>query len=125
MLTNAPVSVSMPAVDLARARKFYVETLGLKEREVPEDVGAMFEAGGGTILFLYEREATKADHTVASFTVESVEASVAELTERGVVFEQYDMGEIKTDERGVAVLGDSKVAWFKDGEGNILSLNEM
>lgn len=125
MLGDAPVTVSMPAVDIERARVFYRDSLGLKERDNPGEGSAIFEAGAGTTIFLYQRAATTADHTAASFLVEDVEATVAGLTEKGVVFEQYDMGDIKTDERGIAELGENKAAWFKDSEGNILSINQM
>jgi hypothetical protein len=49
---------------------------------------------------------------------------VEELREKGIVFEQYDVPNLKTDERGIAVLGRARTAWFKDPEGNILSITE-
>ena len=121
-LQNAPVTANMPAVDLSRAKKFYGETLGLKEKseQMPGDV-ALFEAGSGTTLMLYEREATKADHTVASFEVLDIEAVAKELRSKGVTFEEYpDMGTVD----GIATMGSMKAAWFKDTEGNILCLHQ-
>jgi hypothetical protein len=56
--------------------------------------------------------------------VEDVESTVAALSERGVVFEQYDMPGIKTDERGIAVMGPFKGVWLKDPEGNLLGVVE-
>jgi hypothetical protein len=47
------------------------------------------------------------------------------LADKGVVFEQYDMGEIKTDERGIATIGTTKGAWFTDTEGNIIAIVTM
>jgi hypothetical protein len=67
--------------------------------------------------------AGKSTATLAGFAVGDVEAAVDELTANGVVFEQYHIGPIKTDEKGVAQLGDAKSAWFKDPDGNILSVN--
>ncbi len=125
MLGDSPVLVSMPAVDLSRATSFYRDTLGLKQLEGPEGGASVFEAGAGTRLFIYQRGPTKADHTAASFMVDDMEAVVDGLTERGVVFEQYDFGEIKTNDKGIAVRGESMAAWFKDTEGNILGLTSM
>lgn len=127
MLREARMAAILPAVDIERARKFYSEKLGLPtpDMPVPED-GAVFESGGGTMLYLYEREGgTKADHTVAGWLVEDLEKTVKELRENGVVFEQYDMPGLKTDERGIAEAGGARSAWFKDTEGNILAITEM
>jgi predicted enzyme related to lactoylglutathione lyase len=128
MLVNAPVAAILVATDIERAKKFYVEKLGLRSVEMPggpEDA-ALFESGEGTMLYLYKREGgTKAEHTVAGWVVDDIEKAVEELSERGVVFEQYDMPGLKTDERGIAVSGPAKSAWFKDTEGNILAVNEM
>ena len=120
MLTNAPVAPTLPAVDLARARKFYEGVLGLgvwmaNNREV------WYHAGNGTMLMIYERGATKADHTVAGFWVDDVEKSVKDLRQSGIVFEEYDLPGIKTVD-GVATFEDHKAAWFKDTEGNILAV---
>lgn len=133
MLTDAPVYAVLPCVDLERAREFYGSTLGLKEVPMPvagpeEDVeiGALFECGRGTNLFVYVRPTpTKADHTVAGWAVEDVDATVDQLISRGVKFEVYDMPGVTFDERGVATMGETKGAWFKDPEGNILSLEQM
>ncbi len=126
MLTNSMVAASMPAVDIKRARKFYEEKLGLKMVKEDPGPGMMFQAGGGTMLYLYQRAATKADHTAATFKVDNLEAEVKELKSKGVKFEEYNipaMG-LKTV-NGIAKMGDMKAAWFKDTEGNILGLTEM
>ena len=60
----------------------------------------------------------QADHTAAGWKIDDVEKVVKDLREKGVVFEQYEM----TDERGIATMGGVKGAWFKDSEGNILSV---
>jgi len=62
---------------------------------------------------------------VAGWKVENIEEVVEALRERGVVFEQYDLPGLKTDEQGIAAIGPSKSAWFKDTEGNILSIAEF
>jgi predicted enzyme related to lactoylglutathione lyase len=115
------------ATDIERAKKFYSEKLGLRSPElpIPED-GAAFVSGDGAMLYLYQREdGTKADHTQAGWMVEDLEQTMAELREKGVSFEQYDMPGLKTDERGIAESEGNRSAWFKDTEGNILALVEM
>jgi catechol 2,3-dioxygenase-like lactoylglutathione lyase family enzyme len=121
MLTNAPVNPTLPVVDLVRARKFYEEKLGLKVIRTDPSPGATLQAGKGTTLYIYQRAATKADHTAAAFTVSDVEAMVKELKTKGVVFEEVNQPGIKTV-NGIATMGAMKVAWFKDTEGNILAV---
>ena len=117
MLSDSRVTAVLPVVDLERASKFYEEKLGLQAGEAPG--GVMFECGHGSQLALYQRDSpTKADHTAAGWEVDDVEKVVEDLREKGVVFEQYEM----TDEQGIANMGGVKGAWFKDSEGNILSV---
>jgi predicted enzyme related to lactoylglutathione lyase len=125
MLNKYVVTANLPAVDLARAKKFYVEKLGLKVIREDPGPGAMFEAGKGSQIYLYQRGQTKADHTAASFRVDDVEKVVKELKDKGVIFEQYDMPGIKTVNSIAAMGGKTKGAWFKDTEGNILGLIQM
>jgi predicted enzyme related to lactoylglutathione lyase len=130
MLGNAPVLTTIPVVDLERAKAFYGQTLGLNPVRMPNrdtnGIGALFEAGDGTLLALYPRPTpANADHTLASFWVEDLEAAIKELAARGINFEQYDLPGIKTDERGIAQADSMKGAWFKDPEGNILGLGEL
>ena len=128
-LAKAHIDITLPVVDLERAKRFYGETLGLKLLDLPApelaSEMAFFEAGEGAQFALYRREEpTKADHTLASFRVSDVESAVAALGERGVVFEQYDMPGLKTDERGIAEMGPFRGAFLKDTEGNILGVVE-
>jgi predicted enzyme related to lactoylglutathione lyase len=124
MLTNAKIHPTLPVVDLERAKKFYEEKLGLKVTRTDPSPGAVLQAGDSTVLYIYQRAATKADHTVAGFTVTDVEATVQALKANGVVFEEIDTPAFKTV-GGIATMGDLKVAWFKDTEGNILALGNM
>lgn len=125
-LRNAPMTI-LPTEDITRSRTFYEETLNLRPADVPVPGDAlMFECGDSTMLYIYAKEGgTKAEHTVGGWVVEDVEATVEALTDRGVVFETYDRPGLKTDERGVGEIGEAKVAWFKDPDGNILSITEM
>ncbi len=130
MLFNKQVHPTLPAVDIKRARNFYEEKLGLKFVIEDSSPGIWLRAGGDSMLYLYQRGPTKADHTVASFDVDNIEAEVRELKSKGVIFEEYDIPEmgIKTV-NGIATMSmdgyQMRAAWFKDSEGNILALNEM
>lgn len=126
MLTSATVYVTLPAVDLKRARKFYEETLDLKFVGEDPSPGVTLQAGNNCMLYLYKRSMTKADHTVAGFDVDDVEVQVRDLKDRGVKFEDYDIPdmELKTV-NSVATFGLMKSAWFKDTEGNILAIGNF
>jgi len=125
MLEDKLIAAILPAADLERTKAFYTETLGLPEPKLAAPGTLEFQAGEGSRFILYQHEGgTKADHTVAGWLVEDVEETVERLREKGVVFEQYDMPNLKTDERGIATIGQAQAAWFKDPEGNILSITE-
>jgi predicted enzyme related to lactoylglutathione lyase len=121
MVVASPMYVVLPAEDLARAKAFWEDKVGFEFRELP--TGIMGMAGDGTGMFMYERERTKAEHTVALFRVDGLEAAMAELKSNGVVFEEYPgMGMVD----GVATMPDgSMAAWFTDTEGNIINLVQM
>lgn len=94
LLRNAPVGAMLPVTDIERAKQFYMEKLGLPSAGIPGPEGkgtAAFECGDRTVLYLYARETgTKADHTVAMWMVDDIEETVGDLSQKGVVFEQYD-----------------------------------
>lgn len=126
MLANSPVAAMLPTTNLARARKFYEEQLGLQKIEISDPSGVFYKCGEGSYLGLYERPTpTKADHTAAVWLVADIEAAVDELTGRGIVFEQYDFPGLKTNARGIADLGFELTAWFVDSEGNILAISQI
>ena len=121
ILADAPVSAGLPAADIERAKAFYEGTLGLP---IVQDLeGAlMFACGNGTMFFVYPSEFAGTNKaTAAGFQVDDIQAVMEELRGKGVTFEEYDMPGLKTVD-GVATLGPSKSAWFKDTEGNILAL---
>ena len=121
MLKNAPIVPYIPATDVARARKFYEDKVGLVPREEAAG-GVVYECGAGSWVFLYpSRGAGTSKASQAFWQVSDVEAEVAELRARGVVFEEYDMPGLKTV-NGIATGGGAKAAWFKDSEGNILAV---
>ena len=127
MLTNARFDLTLPVVDLERAKGFYGGKLGLKQLELPgpemASEMAFYETGDCAQVALYRREnPTKADHTSAAFRVEDVDATVEALSKQGVRFEQYDEPGMKTDKRGITSIGPFRGAFFKDTEGNTLSV---
>ncbi len=124
MLSNVALHPTIPAVDIKRAREFYEKKLGLKVLKTDPSPGITFEAGEGTTLYVFQREVTKADHTVVSFTVEDVEAQVSEIKGKGIVFEDVEIPGMETV-NGITTMGDIKAAWFKDTEGNILAVTNM
>ncbi len=123
MLTNAPVFATLAVENLERAKTFYQEKLGLKLLPEAMPGMALFQCGKGTQLEMYEREASKAEHTVATFEVADLASTVAELKSNGVTFEEYDFPDFKTV-NSIATIGPSKAAWFKDTEGNILCIHQ-
>jgi catechol 2,3-dioxygenase-like lactoylglutathione lyase family enzyme len=122
-LSNYRVGAAVAVSDLAAARRFYEGVLGLV---VATDSGdnIAYACGGGTLMHVYTSpNAGTAKSTLAGWDVPDVDQMVKELTAQGVTFERYTEGPIITDEHGVAIFaGDAKVAYFKDPEGNILSI---
>ncbi len=123
MLSESSAFPVLPAANLARATAFYRDTLGLTVAFEAEG-GVALTAGNGTMMFIYPHGATKAEHTVAGFMVADIDAVVAGLRAKGVAFEEYDMPGLKTVD-GIADAGGTKAAWFKDTEGNILSIGSL
>ena len=128
MLQDARITAVVPVSDVEAAVRFYGDTLGLKLKErrsdLPENREAEFEAGDGTLLAYESVGAGKSRHTVAGFRVEDIDATVVSLRERGVVFEEYDLPDLKT-ENGIAAVGDVRAAWCRDPDGNILAVESV
>lgn len=119
------VEPTIAVSDMARAREFYEGKLGLSgARDLP-DGGVRYESGEGTSVHIYPspQNAGKSPATIAHWDVADTAATVRGLSEKGVTFERYDLPGLKTDERGIATLGSVKVAWFKDPDGNTLSIS--
>lgn len=130
MLAQGKAVTTLPAEDIQRASKFYTDVLGLKKVDLgfaqDENFPSVaFEAGEGSSLFLYQRERTKAEHTALTFIVEDIEATVMGLIAKGVTFEQYDFGEMKTNELGIVDMDGAKSAWLTDPEGNIIAISSL
>jgi catechol 2,3-dioxygenase-like lactoylglutathione lyase family enzyme len=122
-LNTAIAKTTLPVEDIARARAFYAEKLGL--RPTREFEGALFYEGEGSSGFLlFPSEARPSGHTQMAWFVKDIVASVARLKSRGVRFEEYDFPGLKTN-HGIADLGYEKAAWFRDSEGNLLALGQL
>jgi predicted enzyme related to lactoylglutathione lyase len=110
--------------DLRKAKEFYGQTLGLEVAEMPE--GLQLRISGGGRIFIYSKpNHTPATFTILNFPVDDIEQAVDDLAKRGVRFEHYNQGELKTDEKGIARGAGPTIAWFKDPAGNILSVLEQ
>ncbi|YCH09403.1 VOC family protein [Arthrobacter sp. alpha11c] len=125
MLKDQQVGAVLPASDIARARAYYSEKLGLEPENPDADDNLQYRCGDGTGFFIYQTSnAGTAKNTQIGWMVSDVAATVTELREKGVKFEDYDFPGLKT-ENGIATMPDgSAAAWFLDSEGNILSINQ-
>jgi predicted enzyme related to lactoylglutathione lyase len=129
-ISSAPAVATLRAENLDRAKKYYTEVLGFTEDMSAGAPGmAIFSAGMGTQFTIYERPGMGApENTTLAFPVSanSFDAVMSDLRNHGVMFENYDIPEmdLKTV-NGVAMFGQTKSAWFKDTEGNILNLVSM
>ncbi len=123
MLTNSRVAGILPALDIDRAISFYKEKLGLEAAKTASGDAAMVRAGSGTMFVVYQRPAWQCDLTQLVFMVDNLEQQMQELRNMGMMFEEYDLPYLKTV-NGVATDESGKSAWFKDSEGNIVSIME-
>src|SRR5436309_10971307 len=94
-LSDAMIVTTLPVADLDRARQFYGEVLGLRLL-FESGPSLRFEAGHGTQISVFRRGPSKADHTLAHFEVEGLDALIADLEGRGVQFLDYDEGPLRT-----------------------------
>jgi catechol 2,3-dioxygenase-like lactoylglutathione lyase family enzyme len=114
----------LPAQDVERARAFYRDVLGFEP--VREHRNHLFyECGGGSFLVFPSSGAPSGTHDQLGFVVEDVEAAVAELRARGVSFETYEAPPGSTFGDGIMDHGTVKAAWFKDSEGNLISVAQF
>jgi catechol 2,3-dioxygenase-like lactoylglutathione lyase family enzyme len=129
-LSDARIAARLPASDLERARRWYAEKLGLTP--VEERPGGLRYVVGGAEFALYQ-SAGRADgsFTQFAFTVADIEAEVAALKARGVVFEDYDIPGLQTVDGITEINGNypskgsgERAAWFRDSEGNLLGIGQ-
>jgi catechol 2,3-dioxygenase-like lactoylglutathione lyase family enzyme len=130
MLADSEVATRLPVKDLARARRFYSEKLGLEPTE-ERPGGLLYRCGGGCFALFESAGAGSGTHTQMAWEVADIESTVAALRSRGVVFEEYDLPDLKTVNGIATIQGNypskgvgERGAWFCDSEGNVLGLGQ-
>ena len=125
MLTDKPVMITFSVDDIDAAKKFYTEKLGLEIDESMPGMVTLKLPGSGQVGF-YEKKGHKpGSYTLLNFTVDNLEKTMKELEAKGVVFERYDMPDVKTDDKGVVDYGMMKIAFFNDPAGNNHGIFQM
>jgi catechol 2,3-dioxygenase-like lactoylglutathione lyase family enzyme len=120
MFENTKAYSGFAVPDVAAAKRFYGETLGLRVSEPAEGILTLHLADGRDTLAYHKPDFTPATYTILNFAVDDVDQAVDELTARGVSFERYDG--FDQDEKGIMRGQGPDIAWFKDPAGNILSV---
>ena len=123
MLKNSKAFSGFSANDIAKEKEFYAGTLGLDVSEA-HGILTLRLAGGHNVIIYPKPNHVPATFTVLNFPVDNVDLAVDELKKRGVRFEQYNLPDLKTDEKGIMRGNGPTIAWFKDPAGNILSVLE-
>jgi catechol 2,3-dioxygenase-like lactoylglutathione lyase family enzyme len=130
VLENGGVATRLPARNLERARAFYAEKLGLEPSE-ERPGGLLYRCARGEFALFASAGAASGAHTQMGWEVEDIEAAVAELRSRGVVFEEVDVPGLETVDGIADVAGNypskgtgERGAWFRDSEGNLLGLGQ-
>lgn len=124
MLKNSKAFSGFSANDIAKEKEFYAGTLGLDVSEAHGILTLRF-AGDNNVIIYSKPNHVPATFTVLNFPVGDVDLAVDELKKRGVRFEQYNLPDLKTDEKGIMRGNGPTIAWFKDPAGNILSVLEQ
>ncbi|MDX3189944.1 VOC family protein [Streptomyces sp. MN03-5084-2B] len=127
MLSDIRIETRLPTQDLARARRWYAEKLGLEAVEEREG-GLRYEGASGVFCLYASAGVSDGSFTQAGFYVDDLEATVAVLRERGVVFEEYEgmRGGIMEIRGNYPSKGSGeRAAWFRDSEGNLIGLAEV
>jgi catechol 2,3-dioxygenase-like lactoylglutathione lyase family enzyme len=123
MLKNSKAFSGFSANDIAKEKEFYSRTLGLDVSEA-HGILTLRLAGGHNVIIYTKPNHVPATFTVLNFPVDDVDLAVDELKKRGVRCEQYNLPDLKTDEKGIMRGNGPTIAWFKDPAGNILSVIE-
>lgn len=125
MLTNLRFESRLPTQDLDRARRWYRDKLGLEPSEEREG-GLRYEGASGVFCLYASAGASDGSFTQMGFYVDDLEATVAALRERGVVFEDYGDGGIVEVRGNYPSKGSGeRAAWFRDSEGNLIGLAQI
>ncbi len=121
MLGSNKIVGFVPTKDYAKARTFYEKVLGLEF--VNQDQFAIEFKAGGNMIRIAKADFTPVPFTILGWEVQTIDKIVKELTGRGVTFEIYSF--LKQNELGIwDAPGGARVAWFKDPDGNLLSVSQ-
>jgi catechol 2,3-dioxygenase-like lactoylglutathione lyase family enzyme len=124
MFENASCFAVLPASDLARARSFWHDTFGIDPVDDGFEEGAeMFDLGGTRVLIYETQFAGTAQNTALGIDSDDFDRDMADLSAKGVEFNEYDLPGVTTVD-GVVEMGGMRTAWFNDSEGNIIALGE-
>jgi catechol 2,3-dioxygenase-like lactoylglutathione lyase family enzyme len=122
MLTASMIVATIPVADLAQAKEFYGQTLGLTSLwENPASV--RYRVGEHSELSVFKRPGLETVHTLAHFEVDDIETAIKDLETKGVHFQDYSEGPLTTTGH-IAQLGPARAAWFTDPDGNTLGLRQ-
>ena len=130
MFKPRSVATRLPAQDLNRAKAFYADKLGLEPSE-ERPGGLLYRCAGGEFALFQSAGASPGSFTQMGWTVDDIEATVAELRRRGVIFEEYDLPGLTTVNGIAEIAGNypskgsgERGAWFRDSEGNMLGIGQ-
>jgi catechol 2,3-dioxygenase-like lactoylglutathione lyase family enzyme len=130
-LNEARVATRLPAQDLDRARRFYAEKLGLEPSEIRPG-GLLYRCGGSEFALFQSAGSSPGTFTQMGFQVDDLNATVAELTARGLAFEEFDLPGLKTVDGITEVPGNypskgtgERAIWFRDSEGNLIGVGQV
>ena len=131
MLEHGHAATRLPAQDLERARRFYAEKLGLAPAD-GRPGGLLYRCAGGEFVVFASAGSSPGTFTQMAWEVDDIEATVAELKARGVVFEDVDLPGLRTVDAIADIEGNypskgatgERGAWFHDSEGNLLGIGE-
>jgi catechol 2,3-dioxygenase-like lactoylglutathione lyase family enzyme len=121
MLKDSNAFSGFSVDDIRAAREFYGTTLGLEVADI-EDMLDITLGSGCHVLAYPKPNHEPATFTILNFPVADVDATVDELSGRGVTFERYDEPDLKTDDKGISRGNGPTIAWFRDPAGNLLSV---
>jgi catechol 2,3-dioxygenase-like lactoylglutathione lyase family enzyme len=129
-LNDSRVAARLPAQDLQRARAFYADKLGLEPAEVRPG-GLLYRFANGEFALFQSTGRPSGSHTQLGWEVDDIDATVAELRGRGVVFDDVDVPGLTTVDGIAEVEGNypskgvgERAAWFRDSEGNVLGVGQ-
>jgi catechol 2,3-dioxygenase-like lactoylglutathione lyase family enzyme len=121
VLTNTDAIATLPVRNIEAARKFYEDTLGLKQTRSEEPGVLGYKSGKASVLVYESQYAGTNKATAATWAVKDLEGVVRDLKAKGIRFEHYDMPGA-TRQGDIHGSGKTRAAWFKDPDGNILAL---